>query len=210
MRSEWFRRVSDRPPGVSRSDFDAERAGRPPGAVPFPPVTASANLAELLARAAAEAPDRPAFVHGPTRWTYADAAHRASRLADGLASHGVAPGDVVAWIGDNTPAAALAYFGAAWAGAVLAPLHLRLTDADLRRVLGHAGAKVVLVEAAHRARAAGWGLPLLDLGTWAGSDGGPSGPARGSARGRMPCRPPGPSGGRNRRPDRTSRPGAPD
>lgn len=161
-------------------------------------MTASANLADLLARAAADAPDRPAFVHGATRWTYADAAHRASRCADRLAASGVGPGDVVAWIGDNTPAGALAYFGAAWAGAVLAPLHLRLTDADLRRVLAHAGAKVVLVEAAHRARAEGWGLPLLDLaaataadvpdgdGAARGSgkaDGDPSGDAR-------PARPP--------------------
>ncbi|MFO0933547.1 MAG: AMP-binding protein [Planctomycetota bacterium] len=146
-------------------------------------MTASAHVAHLLADAAHDAPDRPAFVHGATRWTYADAAHRASRCAERLAAAGVGPGDVVAWIGDNTPAAALAYFGTAWAGAVLAPLHLRLTDADLRRVLAHAGAKVVLVEAAHRARAEGWGLPLLDLGAWAGPDGAPSGDAR-------PARPP--------------------
>ena len=151
-------------------------------------MTASANLADLLVTAAADAPDRAAFVHGGVRWTYADAAGRASRCAAVLAAHGVGPGAVVAWIGDNTPAAALAYFGAAWAGAVLAPLHLRLTDADLRRVLGHAGAKVVLVEAAHRDRAVAWGLPLVGLEALAadgGADGDPSGHAR-------PARPPAP------------------
>lgn len=152
-------------------------------------MTASANLADLLAAAAADAPDRPAFVHGAVRWTYADAAERASRCARRLAALGVGPGDVVAWMGDNTPAAALAYFGAAWAGAVLAPLHLRLTDADLRRVLGHAGAKCVLVEASHRARAVGWGLPLVELDGFAGD--GPSGGADGEPSGHAgPARPP--------------------
>ena len=138
----------------------------------------NANLACLLADAALAAPARLGFAHGATRWTYAAAAGRASRCAAALAAAGVGPGDVVAWIGDNTPAAALAYFGAAWAGAVLAPLHLRLTDTDLRRVLEHAGAKAVLVEPAHRARAVGWGLPLLDLHAPA-LDGDPGSPSTG-------------------------------
>jgi len=121
------------------------------------------DLSDLLAQAAAAWPDGLAFVHGPVQWTYADAAARAARLAARLTALGVRPGEVVAWIGDNTPGAAMAYFGTAWAGAVLAPLHLRLTDADLRRVLDHAGAKVVLTEAGPRERAERLGRPLCLL-----------------------------------------------
>ena len=123
----------------------------------------NASLATLLADAAARGADRGGFHHRGVRWTYGDAARRAGALAARLRAAGAVPGDVVAWLGDNTPGAALAYFGAAWAGLVLAPLHLRLTDADLRRVLAHAGAKAVLVEHGGRSRAAALGLPLVAL-----------------------------------------------
>lgn len=129
-------------------------------------------MAGGLVHAARTVPKRTAFAHGSVRWTYAEAARRASRLAGLLRDHGVRPGDVVAWAGDNTPHAALAYFGAAWAGAALAPLHLRLTDADLRRVLAHANARLLLVEPDYVARAASLGVravslhdPALDEGT---------------------------------------------
>lgn len=162
VRSESFRPHGGRPPGPGRSDFgrtDPDRAPR------WRTLPARDGLRQPRRPARPRRRQhRPAGVH-PRR----DPLDVRRRRAPGLALCGPArglggrPGDVVAWIGDNTPAGALAYFGAAWAGAVLAPLHLRLTDADLRRVLAHAGAKVVLVEAAHRARAEGWGLPLLDL-----------------------------------------------
>lgn len=136
------------------------------------------DLARLLEDAAERHPRSPAFTAGATRWTYPDAADRAAALAGRLAAAGIGPGDVVAWIGDNTPGAALAYFGAAWAGAVLAPLHVRLTDDDLRRVLAHAGAKAVLVEASFAARAGGLGLPGLALDDVAPAPGPRRAPAR--------------------------------
>jgi fatty-acyl-CoA synthase len=121
------------------------------------------GIGHLLAVAARRWGDRVGFVYGSVRWTYREAAARASRLVERLADRGVGRGDVVAWIGDNTPGAALAYFGAAWAGAVLAPLHLRLTDDDLRRVLAHAGARAVLADEGSRTRAAALGLPIVAL-----------------------------------------------
>src|SRR5262245_43235269 len=149
--------MSSSSPSPARSPDDTSRARA------SEPLDNSDSVAGVLASAGRRWPDRVAFTHGAVRWTYGDAAARAARLADALGRQGARPGDVVAWIGDNTPAAALAYFGAAWAGAVLAPLHLRLTDADLRRVLDHAEARVVLAEDSHRERASALGLPILSL-----------------------------------------------
>lgn len=129
----------------------------------LPPDAPGASVAGVLAHAARTFPERTAFVGDGVRWTYAEVARRASRLAGLLRQRGVGPGDVIAWAGDNTPHAALAYFGAAWAGAVLAPLHLRLTDADLRRVLAHADARVLLVEPEFAARAASLGAGTVSL-----------------------------------------------
>src|SRR5262245_5431827 len=149
--------MSSSSPSPARSPDDTSRARA------SEPLDNSDSVAGVLASAARRWPDRVAFTPGAVRWPCGDAAARAARLAESLARHGARPGDVVAWIGDNTPAAALAYFGAAWAGAVLAPLHLRLTDADLRRVLAHAQARVVLAQDAHRERADALGLPVLSL-----------------------------------------------
>ncbi len=124
---------------------------------------ANAGIAALLDRAAREAGSRLGFDHGPVRWTYGEARDRASRLAARLAAVGVAPSTPVAWIGDNTPFAALAYFAAAWAGAVLVPLHLRLRAEDLRRVLDHAGAVAVLCETSHAHEASTLGRPVVLL-----------------------------------------------
>jgi fatty-acyl-CoA synthase len=142
----------------------------------------TAGIADLLASASGRWGDRTGFAYGAVRWTDGEAAARASQLAVALAAQGVARGDVVAWIGDNTPGATLAYFGAAWAGAVLAPLHLRLTDDDLRRILAHAGARAVLAEGNCLARAEGLGLPVVSLDDPALGRGpaGPPAPARSS------------------------------
>lgn len=121
------------------------------------------SIADLLALARDRAPDAVAISHAGRRWTYAEAAAGAARLGAELREKGVAPGTSVAWIGENTPSCWLAYFGAAWAGAILAPLHLRLRDDDLVRVLDHAGARLILCERASLERARGLGRATLEL-----------------------------------------------
>ena len=130
---------------------------------PAPRAPSIDTVAGLLADAARRGPARPAIEHGAVRWTYADLAARAAELAQDLSALGVRPGDVVAFIGENGPECACAYFGAAWAGAILAPLHLRLLDADLVRVLAHADAKVVLADPASLERARRLGRPCVSL-----------------------------------------------
>jgi fatty-acyl-CoA synthase len=121
------------------------------------------DVAAVLEGAADAFPARLGFDHPDGRWTYREAASRAARLAARLRGLGVAPGEAVAWLGDNGPEAALAYFGAAWAGAVLVPLHLRATDADLLRVLDHAGARVLLAGGGAADRAGALRRPAVDL-----------------------------------------------
>lgn len=111
------------------------------------------SISALLDEQALARPAATALVHEGVEHAYATAAAAAARLAAELAERGVRPGDSVAWIGDNTPACWLAYFAAARAGAVLVPLHLRLLDVDLARILDHADVRFVLCEAATRTRA---------------------------------------------------------
>jgi acyl-CoA synthetase (AMP-forming)/AMP-acid ligase II len=142
---------------------------------------APSDVAALLERAAAEFPRRGGIDATGGRWGYPETAERAAGLARALAARGVEPGEVIAWLGDNSALAALAYFAAGWGGFVLAPLHLRLRDEDLRRHLAHAGARLVVCDEAHAGRAAALGTPFERLDADAGRGrGGPRSPVRAS------------------------------
>jgi fatty-acyl-CoA synthase len=89
-----------------------------------------------------------AVVCGAVELTYAAFAERAARLAGALVASGVAPGDRVAYFGLNCHALLEAYFGVPWAGAVLVPLHVRLTRTELAALLRDAEPSAILVDAA--------------------------------------------------------------
>ncbi|MDQ2095503.1 AMP-binding protein [Rhodalgimonas zhirmunskyi] len=93
--------------------------------------------------------DRLAVVYGTHRKTYAEYYERVSRLASALCNLGVAPGDVVSTIIPNLPAQVEAHFGVPACGAVLNTINTRLDVATIAYILGHAEAKVVLVDTAH-------------------------------------------------------------
>jgi acyl-CoA synthetase (AMP-forming)/AMP-acid ligase II len=123
----------------------------------------ASDIGSLLAGAAARFPEHGGFEDAGRRWPYPELERRAAALARTLDARGVGTGEAVAWIGDNSALCGLAYFGAAWGGFVLAPLHLRLPDADLRRHVEHARARVVLCDAGSAARAASLGAEALVL-----------------------------------------------
>jgi fatty-acyl-CoA synthase len=91
-------------------------------------------------------PDRTAIVCKGERFTYAQFADRASRLAGGLRKMGVKPGERVAFISLNCHRLLEAYFGVLDAGAVLLPLNIRLAAHELGYILKDAGAKVLFLE----------------------------------------------------------------
>ena len=99
-----------------------------------------------LRRAAKVFPDRDAVVYGGIRLTYTDLYRRSSQLASALATHGVAPGEVVATILPNIPAHTDAHFGVPACGAVLNTINTRLDVDTVNYIFGHGEAKVALVD----------------------------------------------------------------
>ncbi len=109
----------------------------------FSPLTPTA----FLTRSSAVFGDRLAVVDGERRFTYAEFADRAQRLAGALAGLGVQPGDRVAALCANSSAMLELHNGVPWAGAVLVPLNSRLSPEELEYILGHAGASVLVADA---------------------------------------------------------------
>jgi len=90
-------------------------------------------------------PNKTGVVCGNLRLTYAQFADRARRLAGGLQSLGVAPGDRVAFLSLNCHRLIEAYYGVLEAGAVLLPLNIRLAPHELAFILRDAGVKILFV-----------------------------------------------------------------
>ncbi|HEY6389167.1 MAG TPA: AMP-binding protein, partial [Candidatus Acidoferrum sp.] len=90
-------------------------------------------------------PGRIAVVCGDLRFTYAQFAERAARLAGALRAAGVKPGDRVAFLSMNCHRLLEAYYGVLDAGAVLLPLNIRLAPQELAFILNDAGAKVLFL-----------------------------------------------------------------
>jgi acyl-CoA synthetase (AMP-forming)/AMP-acid ligase II len=86
------------------------------------------------------------IVSGDRRFTYSQFGERSERLAAGLKSQGVLPGDRVAYISFNTHELLEGYFGVLLAGAIVMPLNVRLTPAELAVILNHAEPRVLIYE----------------------------------------------------------------
>ncbi len=91
-------------------------------------------------------PDKTAVVCRDQRFTYAQVAERAGRLAGALASLGAAPGDRVAFLSANCHRLLEAYYGVLEAGCVLLPLNVRVAPAEMAYVLNDAGARFLFVD----------------------------------------------------------------
>jgi len=99
---------------------------------------------DFLVRARRHFPDRVGVIDGERSWTYGELADRCDRQARFLTDElGVQRGDVVAWLCGNTHELLEAYYGVLLAGAVLLPLNIRLSAAELRGVLAQSRATVL-------------------------------------------------------------------
>ena len=117
----------------------------------------------FLARSAAVYPQRIAVVHGVRRITWRESYARCRRLASALAGRGVGRGDCVAVMAPNVPALFEAHFGVPMLGAVLNALNTRSDAAGIAFILGHGGARVLLVDRDFSA-VAGAALALMEPG----------------------------------------------
>jgi long-chain acyl-CoA synthetase len=132
----------------------------------------------LLEEGAREAPEQTALVHDGELVSYAELERRTESHAARLRDAAVAPGDAVALLLPNSPAAVAAYFAALRLGAVVVPLNPLLANAEIEPRLAGSSARLLVTEpereAAVRetAERAGTGLLAVELsakGTGAGA-----------------------------------------
>ncbi len=108
--------------------------------IPLTPIRCLYRAADLYGR-------KEGVICGDKRFTYAQFTERCERLAAGLRSRGIQTGDRVAYLSFNTHQLLEGYFGVVMAGAIVMPLNVRLTPAELITILNHAGAVALLFEA---------------------------------------------------------------
>jgi fatty-acyl-CoA synthase len=104
------------------------------------------TLADLLRRTRQRYPHKLAIRCGEVDWTYAQFDDICSRLAGGLGSLGVVPGDRVAVLARNSHAFAALRYAVARLGAVLVPINFMLNHEEAHFILDHAGATVLCVD----------------------------------------------------------------
>src|SRR3977135_4300727 len=75
------------------------------------------------------------IIDGDVRLTYGQYAQCCDRLSNALADLGVQRGERVAWLGYNSHELLEAYYGVVQTGAVLLPLNIRLTPAEIAFIL---------------------------------------------------------------------------
>ena len=104
------------------------------------------NLTSFIRFHAKRTPDRTAIVYGDTRVSYAMLQHRIETTARMLAGRGVGPDDVVAVVMKNSLAFIELAFATSHIGAVFLPINFRLANDEVRYIVEHAGAKLVLAD----------------------------------------------------------------
>jgi len=117
-----------------------------PGAVSGSVFRSELNPVDFLHRAAYIYPDKTAVVSGQQRYTYRQLAERSGRLASALRSAGLGKGDRVATLLFNSPAMLEAHFGVPAAGGILVAVNNRLSSAEIGYILGHSGARYLLLD----------------------------------------------------------------
>src|SRR6202162_3807905 len=85
-------------------------------------------------------------VSGSSSFTYSEFGERCERLAVGLLSEGVRPGDRVAYLSFNNHQLLEGYYGPPLIRAIAMPLNVRLQPAELTTILNHAGASMLVFE----------------------------------------------------------------
>jgi fatty-acyl-CoA synthase len=105
------------------------------------------NPVDFLRRAAYVYPGKIAVVDGDRRYSYRQLAERSWRLANALRSAGLSKGDRVATLLLNSAPMLEAHFGVPAAGGVLVAVNHRLASAEVGYILGHSGARFLLLDA---------------------------------------------------------------
>lgn len=121
------------------------------------------TIPSLLDRRLEDDPHSEYLDVGGTRFTAAEVNDRACRIANGLAALGVQPGERVASLLENSPAAMLAWWGTVRGGRVAVPVNTAYKGGYLRHQLHDSGASVLIVQRDLADRAAAVVDDLPDL-----------------------------------------------
>jgi fatty-acyl-CoA synthase len=105
---------------------------------------------DLLARTLEVHGARPGVAWRDHVWSYGEFGALVARMAGWLRAQGVGAGDVVSVILTNRPEMLAAHFAVPALGAVLNTINTRLEPGEIAYILDHAGAKLLLAEAATR------------------------------------------------------------
>jgi acyl-CoA synthetase (AMP-forming)/AMP-acid ligase II len=104
------------------------------------------NWFAVLAHHATRTPDKAITIFEGTSTTYGEMASRAAALAGGLSERGVRRGQVVAILSYNCPEFLETVFAANYLGAIAMPINWRLAAPEVRYILEHSGARVLVCE----------------------------------------------------------------
>lgn len=108
-------------------------------------------LTQGLHRALQRTPEAPATIYGDRTRTFREHIDRIARLAAGLHSLGVVSGDRVAMLSLNSDRYAEYLLAVPWADAVLNPVNIRWSPAEIAYSLNDSGTKVLIVDDAFTA-----------------------------------------------------------
>ena len=102
----------------------------------------------FLERSADVFADAVAAVDGERRLTHAELAAEVTGVANGLRASGIGPGDRVAYLAPNSMAMLVGHFAVPLAGGVLVAINTRLAPREVRSILLHSGARMLVTNAA--------------------------------------------------------------
>jgi len=89
-------------------------------------------------------PDQPAPSWGEMSW--AEVGERARAQAAGLDALGIAPGERVAVVSQNSARLLTSFFGVSGSGRMLVPINFRLAPPEVAYIVEHSGARVLIVD----------------------------------------------------------------
>ena len=116
------------------------------------------SIAQIITDAAQRFGDKTALIIGGQHFSYARLEALSNQVANGLVASGVSAGDRVTLYGANAWEWVVSYYGVLKTGAVVNPINVMLTPAEVEYVVEDCGAKVII---ASREK----GLPLIGLET---------------------------------------------
>ncbi|MBV9810229.1 MAG: AMP-binding protein [Solirubrobacterales bacterium] len=121
------------------------------------------NPVDFLRRAAYVYREKTAMVDAGRRYSYAQLAERSWRLANGLRAAGLSKGDRVATLLFNSAPMLEAHFGVPAAGGILVAINHRLASPEVEYILGHSGARFLLLDSELESLVTGLELPGITV-----------------------------------------------